>query len=60
MDEQVPLPDAKRVVLIVSLSVAIKYFKQDVVREHADRRRVSVPFIWAHQGSTSQHSLQSP
>lgn len=54
MDQQVPCPDAKREVigLVVTLLAPIKYFKQDVVRENADRCRVSLPFIWDHRVST--------
>ena len=42
MGQQLPLPDAIKV-LIVTLPVVIKYFKQDVVGEHADRCRICVP-----------------
>jgi hypothetical protein len=53
MDQQVPFPDEKRVLigLIVAISAPIKYFKHDVVRENTDRCLVSLPFIWAHRVS---------
>jgi hypothetical protein len=71
MDQQVPVPDAKSVglivlrlmVVIIPLSVEIKHIKQDVIRENVDRCRASTR-LTCSGFSTNQHlnqrSRQSP